>query len=331
VEAIREIVYKIIWAGKEVTKDVSPFITELIYTDHLHGKSDEIQIIFEDRDSKWKSVWYPQKGDIVQVSIGIIENNEKWLNCGKFQIDELEYNGPPDIINVKGLATFVSEPLRQSRTHSWENSTLSKILTDIAKRNKLKPVISINPDINFKRIDQKNETDLSFAKTLCEKYGYCIKIDSERLIVTKPEELEKNKTIRDISRASSEIISFRFSTKTCETYKACEVKYWDPVKKKEIKYIEKANNVKSGSILKLSERFENKKQAIERAKAALKDKNKWECESEITLLGDPYCVAGANVNVSGFGNLDGKYLIEEARHTLNKSSGYTTSIKIRKI
>lgn len=330
-EKIREPVYVITWKGKEITRDLSSYITEISYTDHLHGKSDEIQMIFEDRDDRWKSAWYPQKGDIVQVKIGIIDTSERWLNCGKFQIDEIEFNGPPDIINVKGLATFVSEPLRQKRTYSWENLTLSKILTDIAKRNQLKPLINIKPDIELKRIDQKNETDLSFAKTLCEKYGYCVKVDNERLVVVKPDELEKTKAVRTITRGISEIISFRFSTKTCDIYKACEVRYWDPVEKKEIKHIEEAKNIQSGSILKISERFENKKQAIERAKAALKDKNKWECESEITLIGDPYCVAGANVNISGFGNLDGKYLIEEAQHIINKNNGYTTSIRIRKV
>lgn len=91
-EKIREPVYVITWKGKEITRDLSSYITEISYTDHLHGKSDEIQMIFEDRDDRWKSAWYPQKGDIVQVKIGIIDTSERWLNCGKFQIDEIEFN-----------------------------------------------------------------------------------------------------------------------------------------------------------------------------------------------------------------------------------------------
>ena len=87
----------------------------------------------------------------------------------------------------------------------------------------------------------------------------------------------------------------------------------------------------SGNVLKLSERVENKQQAIQRAKSALKNKNKWECECEMTLSGNPYLVAGANVLVKGFGNLDGKYHIEEAQHSISKLAGYQTSIKLRRV
>lgn len=330
-EKIREPLYEIIWAGKNVTKDVSPYLVELSYTDHLHGKSDEIQMVFEDRDDRWKTVWYPQKGDILKVRIGIKEEVERWLKCGDFQIDEIEFSGPPDVINVKGLATFISEPLRQNKTYSWENTTLSKILSDIAKRNNLQPVLELQKDIQLKRIDQKNETDLAFVKKLCEKYGYCVKVDSQRLIVIHPEKLEKADAVFVIEKGKTDIISFRFSTKSCDTYHACEVRYWDPEAKKEIVHVVTDPAVKSGSVLKISERCENKEQAIERAKAALKNKNKWECESEISMVGNPWLTAGATVEVKGFGKLDGKYMIEEAQHTLNKSSGYTTSIKIRRV
>jgi hypothetical protein len=331
IASVREILYSITWAGKDITSDISKYLIELTYVDHLHGKSDEIDLVFEDREDLWKLSWYPQKGDIVYVRIGIKEYIDRWLNCGRFQIDEIEFDGPPDVISVKGLATFITEPLRQKRTYSWEQAALSTILKDIAKRNKLEPLLNILQDIRFKRIDQKDQTDLDFAKSICEKYGYCVKVDSERLCVAKIEELEKIGTVGSISRDESDIISFRFSTKTYDIYKECEVKYWDPVTKKTIKHIEKAFDIVSGSILKLSERFENKQQAIERARAELKKKNKWECESEVTLIGDPSLVAGATIAISGFGNLSGKYMIEEANHTISKSNGYTTSIRIRKI
>jgi phage protein D len=331
VEKIREPLYSITWAGRDVSKDVSPYLTNLTYTDHLHGKSDEIQMTFEDRDDRWKSSWYPTKGDVVKVKIGIKEDSERWLNAGTFQIDEIEFGGPPDAITVKGLATYITEAYRQKRTHAWENVNLSKVILDIARRNKLKPQIKINPDIKLKRIDQKDENDLGFVRGICEKYGYNVKVDSERLICVKPDELEESEPVYIIRRGRHNVISYRFSTKTCEIYKACEVRYWDPASKKEVKHTETAKKAASGSVLKISERCENKQQAIERAKAELKKKNKWECESEITVMGEPYLAAGATVIAEGFGSLDGQYLIEEAVHSLSKGSGYTTSCKIRSV
>ena len=330
-EKIREPLYEIIWAGKDVTRDVSPYLIELRYTDNLHGKSDEIELVFEDRDSRWKSSWMPKKGDIISVKIGIAEESEKWLNCGSFRIDEIEFSGPPDTISVKGQSTYTTEPLKQKKTTAWENASLKQICSSIAKRNNLKLNANIKPDIKFKRIDQKDETDLSFLKGICEKYGYNVKVEQEQLIVSKPEELEKAQAVSFIDRENSDIISFRFSTKTCDVYKACEIKYWDPEKKQEISHTEKADGVVSGNVLKLSERVENKQQAIQRAKSALKSKNKWECEGDMTLSGNPYLTAGANVVIKGFGNLDGKYHIEEAQHSVSKSAGYQTSIKIRRV
>jgi phage protein D len=330
VEKIREPLYSITWSGRDVSKDVSPYLLNLSYTDHLHGKSDEIQMTFEDRDDRWKASWYPTKGDKVAVKIGIKEDNEKWLNTGTFQIDEIEFSGPPDTINVKGLSTYVTEAFRQKRTHAWENVNLSRVILDIARRNKLKPQIKINPEIRLKRLDQKDESDLGFIKGVCEKYGYNVKVDAERLICVKPDELEESEPVYVMRRGNYNIISYRFSTKTCEIYKACEVRYWDPASKKEFRHTETAKKVVSGSVLKISERCENKQQAIERAKAELKRKNKFECESEITVMGEPYLAAGATLLVEGFASLDGQYLIEEAVHTLSKGSGYTTSCKIRR-
>ncbi|MBI3584191.1 MAG: hypothetical protein HY096_09640 [Nitrospinae bacterium] len=329
-EKIREPLYKIVWAGKDVSKDVSPYLLNLTYTDHLHGKSDEIQLTFEDRDDKWKSSWYPSKGDVVKIVIGIKEKSERWLQAGTFQIDEIEFSGPPDVINVKGLSTYITESFRQKRTHSWENVNLSTVLKEIAKRNNLNPQIKIEPDIKFKRIDQKDESDLSFLKNTCEKYGYNVKVDAERLICIKPEELEKASPVMTIRRGIKNLISYRFSNKTHEIYKTCEIRYWNPAAKKEIAHTEKAEKIVSGNVLKISERCENKQQAIERAKAELKNKNKWECESEFTYMGEPHFTAGATVNIEGFGTLDNQYLIEEAQHSFDRGGGYVTICKVRR-
>lgn len=332
-EKVREPLYTVHWQGKDVTTDISPYLIGLSYSDYLSGKSDEIELAFENRDRRWLSSWFPKKGDILDVKIGIADPDERWLKCGRFQIDEIEFSGPPDVVSVRGLSVFLSRPVRQPRNHSWENTSLSKILNDIARRNGLRPVIDMDSDIRFDRIDQKDQTDLDFLYDLCEKYGYAVKVDSERLIVARPENLEKRKAVRVISLSLEDfnVISFRFTTKTHEIYRACEVVYFDPEKKEEIRHVEVAEGVSSGSIFKIEERFENRVQAIERARAELKARNKLECEGDIMLLGDPHLVSGARIEITGFGKLDGGYLIEEASHRLSKGEGYVTSIKVRRI
>ncbi len=41
--------------------------------------------------------------------------------------------------------------------------------------------------------------------------------------------------------------------------------------------------------------------------------------------------AGSNVTISGFGEFDGAYLIQGARHRLDRAGGYRTEMEIRRV
>lgn len=328
---LREPLYEIIWKGKRVERDLSPYLLSLQYTDHLHGKADELSLTFEDRDDRWKTSWFPEKGDVLKVRIGLRDDKEEvWLNCGSFQIEEIELSGPPDVVSIKGKSIFATTEREQKRSTAYENITLSELAQTIAKRLNLTPKLQIDPDIRFNRLDQKGETDLAFLKRLSDQYGYILKVWDNNLIMYKEEKLENEKPAVKVSKNPQNIISFRFSNKTCQTYSACIVKYWDPEKKREIVHIEKDLNNPSGSTLKVNERCENLEQARELARGKLKKANKWTCESELTLSGNPRLSAGASIEVRGFGKYDGVYVIEEAVHSLSKGEGYITSIRIRR-
>ena len=68
--------------------------------------------------------------------------------------------------------------------------------------------------------------------------------------------------------------------------------------------------------------------AQKKAKNRLRKANKHENTATITLVGDPRLVAGATVNLTGFGAFSGKYIIENAKHKV--SNGYTVDIELRK-
>jgi phage protein D len=82
-------IFELFYEKKNITKDVSPYVTNIEYTDYEHGQSDELQITFEDSGKQWQSSWLPSKGDSLRAYIGY--QSEKLLNCGTFEIDELEY------------------------------------------------------------------------------------------------------------------------------------------------------------------------------------------------------------------------------------------------
>ena len=48
----------------------------------------------------------------------------------------------------------------------------------------------------------------------------------------------------------------------------------------------------------------------------------------LTLMGASQLIAGNKIELSGFGQLSGPWLITTARHTLDRSSGYVTELDV---
>ena len=149
-------IFELFYEKKNITKDVSPYVTSIEYTDVEHGESDELQIIFEDSEKLWQDAWIPTKGDSLRAYIGY--EAEKLLNCGVFEIDELEYDTPPDVVTVKGLATGIKKPLRQKNFVGYENKTLKQIAKEIADKHGYALVGEI-ADVRVDRITQNQERD----------------------------------------------------------------------------------------------------------------------------------------------------------------------------
>lgn len=314
--------FKLEYNKKDITKDVSNYVVNIEYTDFEHGQSDEISITFEDSEKLWQNAWIPSKGDSLRLFIGY--EGEKLLNCGVFEIDEIEFETPPDTLIVKAIATGIKKPLRQNNSIAYENKTLKQIASEIAKRHSLKLVGSIE-DVKVERITQNQERDLTFLKKLAEQYGYIFKIAEGNLVFYKTEKLVNANAAKILYR--NELSRVNLTEKTSKNYKSVTVSYHNPKTGKKVTATAKNQNCVKGDTLKLNIRCENKQQALLKAKAAL-TKGKDTIEGSIDMCGNPYLVAGLNVELKDLGYFSGKYHIKEARHTIDRSSGYATSLEV---
>ena len=288
-------IFELFYDKKNITRDVAPYVTSIEYTDVEHGESDELVITFEDAEKIWQGAWIPTKGDSLRAYIGY--EAEKLLNCGVFEIDELEYDTPPDTITVKGLATGIKKPLRQKNSVGYENKTLKQIAKEIADKHGYTLVGEI-ADVRVDRITQNQERDLSFLTKLAEQYGYIFKIAENNLV-------------------------FYDSQK----YKAVQVSYFDPKKKKTVKATARNENVAKGDTLKITARCSDRKQAIVKAKAALGTADD-KIEGSLEFIGNPCLIAGTNIELKGIGHFSGKYHIKQARHVYDRSNGYKTYCEV---
>ncbi len=325
-EKVRTPVFFIEYETKDITAHISPFALSVTYTDHEHGKSDEIDIQIEDRDHLWKSSWYPAKGDVLKLKIGY--ESEGLLPCGSFEIDEIEMSSPPDTVSLKGLGTNIKKALRQENTTAYENKTLKAIAEEIAGKHGFTLVGEVK-DIRVKRITQKQERDLSFLKRIAEEYGYVFKIADNKLVFYEIGKLESASAVYAVDR--KDLLSFNLRDKTHNIYKACLISYHDPKKKGLITHTVSADGIVKGDILKLNDRCENKEQAIVKATAALKAKNGGQIEGSLTVIGNPKLVAGSNITLTGLYTLNGIYHILTSKHVIERLSGYRTELEVKRV
>lgn len=332
--------FALTYTGTDITADVKPFTSNISLTDNLEGKSDECSITLENRDLRWLDTWLPGEGDRISLALGYLDALAPPV---EFEIDAVTFEGIPDTITFTGIATPLTKALRQKNAVAYENTTLKAIAQQIATKHNLE-LIGELPNIKFKRISQKNETDLSFLRRIALDYGVVFKIESlTKLVFFRLDELETAESVLTINRTDL-TRRYQIQRKAAGTYKQANVSYQDPETGDFIditidldgKEVPKPKDNEEGLIasedeLRISERVESLAIAKTRAVEALKRANQSRLTFNATLPGNVLLAAGIVFELVGFLRADGKYLIEKAAHTLSRSGGYTSQIDAYKI
>ena len=316
----------LIFEGKDITRDISKYLLGLTYTDYAHGKADSLEIRLEDRDGIWKSGWFPEKGAKLEPYLEYEGNKVK---LGTFEIDEVEASSPPDIIIMRGVSSFISKSFRlEKKSKTWENINLKGIVQEIAQQHGF-TIFFDGEDEMLDKISQKEESDLSFLKRICEEHGKNIKVAEEKIIIFEGKRFDVKPSVKSFERGKSGILSFSLRSKATDIYRGAEVCYFDSDKKQEVKYTFLLEDTGIGSILKVNKRAKSLAEAEKLAKNELRKKNRFEVSGELQIVGDITLFAGVNISLSGFGVFDGNYFVEQTTHAVE--SGYTTSLNIRKV
>lgn len=323
--------YEIIYNGKDITKDILPFVLSMTYTDKSEGESDELEIVVEDKDGLWANEWYPQKGDSI---VARIKSNSEVMECGVFEVDELTGTGGSSgsSVSIKALGAGIKNKIRTKKSYAHENKTLREIANTIAAAHGMTVEGNI-ANIRIARVTQYRQNDLKFLKKLSHEYGYIFSIRGKKLIFS---------SIFDIEGASASfvidgknIISWSITDKTSETYLNARISYHNSKQKKVISHTQKEkspsySSVKSDS-LEIHIRAENQQQAEIKSKVALYRTNSLQQSGTVDMPGNIIALAGNNCDLEGLGMFSGLYYISESKHTISRSDGYVTSLTVKRI
>lgn len=332
-ETLKQNIVQIIIDGKNVTEDVTPYLSRLGYTDKVEAESDDITLTFEDTAGHWQNGWYPQQGDSLKVTIGTPDNP---LDCGIFEIDVIEFEFPPDIVNIKAIGASISKTLRTRNSKAFEKQSLKQIAQYFASKHGLKLTGNVSElqKIEIDRKTQDKQTDLSFLAGLAKEYGIVFSVRGDQLIFMDNDELEAQATVLTIRK--NEISKARFSDKTSQIYGSASVSTRN-MRTNSVRrwiYTPPQGDIMGAlvnDILKQKVTAENETQAQAKAKGGLKEKNKDKITGTITVEGNIKLVAGINIELVDVGQFSGKWHVVSSSHSIDNASGYTTDAAIRKI
>lgn len=321
---------------RDITYDITAYVTGITFTDKLSGESDELEVELEDSEQRWRDAWYPGMGDTLALQLGF--QGRPLTDCGGFSIDEIELSGPPDSVSIRGRSAPVTRAMRTKSNRGFENTTLAAIAGRIARKHRLKLEGQIEP-LTLERVTQYGESDLAFLRRLAQDYGYMVRVTPEKLIFSHLGKLRDAPVIRTITPQDAGRFTLRDTLH--EVYKGVKNKHQNSQTRTLVTF--NADNTTttrtektspssgmstSSDILNTSERAQNGEEARAKGQAKLDSKNEYRHSGMLSLEGDLSLRAGGSVTLSGFGKSDGKWLIISARHALTRSSGLTTDIDI---
>ena len=264
-------------------------------------------------------------------------NGEKGsvLDCGRFELDSVSADGSPNKITIKGTSLPFSSQIRQTKkTRAWENYNLSGLVKELARANDMEYMFLSTTDPHYDRIEQYQKSDIAFLSELCTYAGISLKATNNLIVLFDQEEYEKKKSVVTIDREKGGYSKHKLMVGTADTkYDSCRVSYTD-ANGKVIQGIAKVEDYdeKKKNKQQLEVKYAVKSATEAKAMAAklLRAHNKFEKQASFTMAGNTSLVAGVTVNLTGWGAWSGKYIINQATHSLS-SSGYLTTIKLRKV
>lgn len=311
---------------KDVTGDFSPHLLSIEYTDNLKGQSDGLEVKLEDRAGLWLGPWYPVKGTTINASLGMETGN--LLDCGEFQVDEIEPSGPPAEISIRCLATGVQNGLRTKDSHAYEDMNLRQLAQTIAAKQGL-TIVGTVPEVRWHRRSQFRETDLGFLERVAWEHGFVFSVKGTKLIFHELEALEKQSPVYQVRL--SDLVSYDFRDKVHAATGGAQASFFDLDSKQVITDLLKGQGKPPGDVLRIRKRLENHSHSKRLAAQALRIHKGWEREGTVVLPGKIKARAGVNLELVDFGNLNGIWQITQAKHSLARGTGYQCELNIREV
>lgn len=233
----------VVWyKNKNITSDISDYIESFSFTERAkNGESDDLTITLENSTGIWSNGWLPERGATLSAQI-ITENwnqpnDNQMLDCGLFEIDDLNDSGPISTFSIGALSVGITSSIRgESRSQAWENFKMSGLVNEIAKRHGFNVFFHSNYDPVIDRFDQKNESDLEYLVKIAEYTGVNVRLSHNKIIVYEEKLYDEQEVSLTLSKNEDGFINHSFRASSADIYAACQVQFLDSKSGKLVTY-----------------------------------------------------------------------------------------------
>lgn len=174
-------IYRITKDGKDITGAFTGRLISLTLEENRGFTADQLDIELDDSDG---ALELPSRGAKLAVAFGW--QHEGLVDKGKFVVDEITHEGPPDRLIIRARSADLRSGLTMKRETSYHNVSLLDLVNLIAQRHNLGAMIaSALANQLLSHIDQTGESDASFLTRVAKMFDAIATVKADKLLFTK--------------------------------------------------------------------------------------------------------------------------------------------------
>lgn len=169
--------------GESLVKELEPRLLSLSLSETRGEKADELQITVHDHDGLAEP---PPQGSRLRVSLGWQAGSEVTpglVDKGEFLVDEVKWNGPPDVVTITARSADLKGSFRTRKNHIWKGETIGAIVSSIARDHELEARCHADlAGILIEAREQANKSDMAFLRDLARVHDAIATVKGGALI-----------------------------------------------------------------------------------------------------------------------------------------------------
>ena len=317
-------VYDIRAEGHNITTALRGRLLSLRVTDETGYQSDAVEIELDDRG---EAIHLPRKGATLEVELGYEETGKAKMGSS-YTVDEVELSGPPDTLTIRAKAADMLSSLKQHKTRSWDDVTISELVDSIAADHGLEPRVgdSIRAITDRRHIDQTEESDRNLLKRLSEDYDAVSKQAGPLLLFVKRGQGKSatGQQVTPVTLSREQTGGHRVTLADSGKFQAVRAHWYDME-------TGERTEVQAGDdepVYTLRENYIDEATARQAARSKLDMLQRGTATLSLTLKpGNPAIRAETPLTLTGFREgVNGRWIATRVTHEIS-SSGYSTQVE----